>query len=291
MKSVEVPTRTLVHALIRADGTVHADELYDVAALLGMSDQQVRLTIKRLVTDGRFTQEGRGRKALLRTTADTERTRAPDVEFVRHAFRQDAGLAPWDGVWHLVAFAVPEARRTARDALREQLGQLGGSPLQGGLYVCANAWEPYVEDEARRLGVLDGVTFVRTDNLRRGDEQDPVALARALWPQQEIAARYERLAEVARQRLDHFGAARTPAERLTAGVELAAEFTRAMEPDPLLPPELLPRPWAGAVARELTARCWALLERQETADGNTEARPRLFQLYDDVVREAAGRAS
>ncbi|HET6859007.1 MAG TPA: transcriptional regulator, partial [Streptomyces sp.] len=224
MKSVEVPTRTLVHALIRADGTVHADELYDVAALLGMSDQQVRLSVKRLVTDGRFTQEGRGRKALLRTTAETERTRAPDVEFVRHAFRQDAGLEPWDGVWHLVAFAVPEARRTARDALREHLGRLGGSPLQGGLYVCANAWEPYVEDEARRLGVIDGVTFVRTDDLRRGDEQDPVALARALWPQQEIAARYERLAEVARQRLDHFATARTPAERLTAGVELAAEF-------------------------------------------------------------------
>ncbi|MFI7420523.1 PaaX family transcriptional regulator C-terminal domain-containing protein [Nonomuraea sp. NPDC049684] len=29
----------------------------------------------------------------------------------------------------------------------------------------------------------------------------------------------------------------------------AAEFTRAMEADPLLPPELLPRPWPGTRAR------------------------------------------
>ncbi|HET6857129.1 MAG TPA: PaaX family transcriptional regulator C-terminal domain-containing protein, partial [Streptomyces sp.] len=61
--------------------------------------------------------------------------------------------------------------------------------------------------------------------------------------------------------------------------------------DPLLPPELLPSPWAGAAARELAARCWALLERQELADGDAKARPRLFRLYDDVVREAADRAS
>ncbi|MDJ0462846.1 hypothetical protein [Streptomyces sp. H27-C3] len=57
------------------------------------------------------------------------------------------------------------------------------------------------------------------------------------------------------------------------------------------PPELLPRPWAGAVARELTARRWSLLGGQESADGNAEARPRLFLMYDDVVREAADRAT
>ncbi|MCP9953577.1 hypothetical protein LUX33_37530 [Actinomadura madurae] len=197
---IEIPTRMLVHALIREDGTVGADELYAVANTLGMSDQQMRLCIKRLVAEGRFTHHGRGRKAELRATADTTRALAPNADFLRHAFQQDAGLAPWDGVWHLAAFAVPESARTARDSLRETLVHLGGAPLQGGLYVCANAWEPYVEEAAHRLGAHGALTLLTTTDLRRGDTQEPAELARRLWPLQEIADRYHRLSRLARPR-------------------------------------------------------------------------------------------
>ncbi len=187
---IEIPTRMLVHALVREDGTVGADELYTVANTLGMSDQQVRLCVKRLVAEGRFTHEGRGRKAQLHATADTTRALAPNADFLRHAFQQDAGLAPWDGVWHLAAFAVPESARTTRDSLRETLVHLGGAPLQGGLYVCANTWEPYVEEAARRLGAHGALTLLTTTDLRRGDTREPAELARSLWPLQEIADRW-----------------------------------------------------------------------------------------------------
>lgn len=287
---VEVPTRMLVHALIREDGTVGADELYTVANTLGMSDQQVRLCVKRLVAEGRFTHEGRGRKAQLHATADTMRALAPNADFLRHAFQQDAGHAPWDGVWHLAAFAVPESARTARDALRETLVHLGGAPLQGGLYVCANAWEPYVEEAAHRLGAHDALTLLTTTDLRRGDTREPAELTRRLWPLEEIADRYERLSRIIRPRLVRLTG---PAELsssalLTIAVELAAELTRAMEPDPLLPPELLPRPWPGTRAREHIARCWAALYERDRGD---EARPALFRLYADITREAAARAA
>ena len=286
---VEIPTRMLVHALIREDGTVSADELYTVAATLGMSDQQVRLCVKRLVAEGRFTHEGRGRKALLHATEATTQSLAPNVDFLRHAFRQDAGLAPWDGVWHLAAFAVPESARTARDALRETLVHLGGAPLQGGLYVCANAWEPYVEDAAHRLDAHGALTLLSTTDLRRGDTQEPAELARHLWPLREIADRYHRLSRIARPRLDRLtgSAGLSPSELLTIAVELAAELTRAMDPDPLLPPQLLPRPWPGTQARDLIARCWAALAEHD----HGEARPTLFRLYADITREAAGRAT
>ncbi|GAA3446837.1 PaaX family transcriptional regulator C-terminal domain-containing protein [Planomonospora venezuelensis] len=282
---VQVPTRMLVEALVRADLTVDAGELYATAGSLGMTDQQVRLCIKRLVAEGRFVQEGRGRKALLRATGSTGRAMGLDVEFVAHSFRQDAGLAPWDGVWHLVAFAVPETARTARDALRTALTDLGGAPVQGGLYLSANPWEPYVEERARHLGVFDHVTFLTTRDLRQGDQDDPVELARALWPLEEIAERHRRLAEVARPRLDRLLGQDLPEpQRLTIAVELATAFTRAMEPDPLLPSELLPQPWAGAEARALVARCWTLLERSAEPDGGNI---RLFRLYGDLARASA----
>ncbi|SFY45260.1 transcriptional regulator (plasmid) [Streptomyces atratus] len=286
---VEVPTRTLVHALIREDGTVDADELYTVANTLGMSDQQVRLCIKRLVSEGRFTHEGRGRKAELHATTDTTRALAPNADFLRHAFQQDAGLAPWDGVWHLAAFAVPESARTARDALRETLVHLGGAPLQGGLYVCANTWEPYVEEAAHRLGTHGALTLLTTTDLRRGDTQEPAELARRLWPLQEIADSYHRLSRIAQPRLARLtgSAELSPSALLTIAVELAAELTRAIEPDPLLPPQLLPRPWPGTQARELIAQCWAALHERD----QNEARPTLFRLYTDITRETADQTT
>ncbi|WP_284574673.1 PaaX family transcriptional regulator C-terminal domain-containing protein [Streptomyces sp. 2P-4] len=278
----EIGTRTLVFGLVREDGTVDAGELYAVAEALGMTDQQVRLCVKRLVADGRFTQEGRGRKARLHATADPTGSIAPDVEYVRHAYRQDQGLAPWDGTWHLFAFAIPETARQARDTLRDALLHLGAAPLQGGLYVSANAIGDLVEAHARHLGVLPSLTRLTSRDLRVGEETEPTRLAALLWPIRPIAERHEALAALAAARLARLSepAAATGTERLTYAIELAAAFTTAMDPDPLLPPELLPQPWPGTRARALAARCWdALAAEEDEADG----RLRLFRLYDRAV--------
>ncbi|MFI9150465.1 PaaX family transcriptional regulator C-terminal domain-containing protein [Streptomyces sp. NPDC053367] len=279
----EIPTRLLVHALVREDGTVDAQELYTVAAVLGMSDQQIRLCVKRLVADGRFTQEGRGRKATLRAVADVTGSVAPDAAYVRHAYRQDSGLAPWDGTWHLFAFAIPETRRTARDTLREHLLHLGAAPLQGGLYVTANPVGELVEAQARRLGVLDTLARFTTTDLRIGDITEPARLAAALWPLTEIAERHEHLGTFARTCLTRLGEGPRPsdAERITMAVELAAAFSHAMRPDPLLPPQLLPQPWPGTAARRLAADCFTHLSEAPRA-GTTPAL-RLFALYGEAL--------
>ncbi|MFH9426334.1 PaaX family transcriptional regulator C-terminal domain-containing protein [Streptomyces sp. NPDC017529] len=79
-----------------------------------------------------------------------------------------------------------------------------------------------------------------------------------------------------------------PSALLTIAVELAAELTRAMEPDPLLPPQLLPQPWPGTQARDLIARCWAALHERD----HGETRPVvLFRFYSDITREAVGRTA
>ncbi|MEU7136535.1 PaaX family transcriptional regulator C-terminal domain-containing protein [Streptomyces sp. NPDC046261] len=282
----EIPTRLLVHALVREDGTVDAGELYTVAGILGMTDQQVRLCVKRLTAEGRFTHEGRGRKAVLRAVADVSGSLAPDAAYVRHAYRQDHGLAPWDGTWHLFAFAIPESSRGARDALRDTLLHLGAAPVQGGLYVSANPIADLVEAQARHLGVSDSLTRLTSGDLRVGDLVDPPAVAAALWPLEEIAERHRRLAAFAETCLTHLsgGTPLSAAEQLTMAVGLAAEFTRAMGPDPLLPPELLPAPWPGSRARRLTAACWNALLTSRTQEDPRQPLPRLFRLYEDALR-------
>jgi phenylacetic acid degradation operon negative regulatory protein len=286
-----IPTRLLVHALVREDGTVDAGELYTIAGALGMSDQQVRLCVKRLVAEGRFTHEGRGRKALLHAIADVTGSLAPEVRYVRYAYAQDHGHAPWDGVWHLFAFAVPESARSARDALRDTLIKLGAAAVQSGLYVSANPIGEHVEAQARHLGILDTVTTFTSSDLRIGNRRDAAELAAGLWPLEEIANRYVRLAAFAQDRLARLEAAAletTEIERLTIALELADQFTRAMEPDPLLPPQLLPHPWAGAHARHLAARCWTrLLEDQAAGASEGHHRLRLFRLYAEAIQQGA----
>ncbi|MBF6301498.1 transcriptional regulator [Nocardia amamiensis] len=279
---VEIPTRVLVESMVREDATIDAAELYAVANTLGMTDQQVRLHIRRLVADGQLTQDGRGRRATLRAGAALCSSIEPNIEFIRYMYDQDRGAEPWDGTWHLVAFAIPEAERRARDAVRDGIVHLGGAAIQSGLYVSPNPWEPYVEDLATELGIGAYLTYFTTVNLRTSGLDSPREVAARLWPLDQIAARHARLLRIAQSRLDRITGPRalTQPEMLTVLVELGAEFTRAMDSDPLLPPELLPQPWPGTRARALVAECWSHLMNQ----GTSPTRPRVFRLYRDVVR-------
>ncbi|MFD3808142.1 PaaX family transcriptional regulator C-terminal domain-containing protein [Streptomyces sp. NPDC058611] len=113
--------------------------------------------------------------------------------------------------------------------------------------------EAHIEAQARHLSVLDTVTFLTSEDLRIGDEGDPLRLASVLWPLDEIATGYEWLAALADAqlaRLDQPGRSVQPSdlEQLTLAITLASAFTDAMKPDPLLPTELLPQPWPGTRA-------------------------------------------
>ncbi|BBX85686.1 putative repressor in the phenylacetic acid catabolism [Mycolicibacterium aubagnense] len=279
--AVEVPTRTLVESMLRDDATIDAGALYDVANTLGMTDQQVRLCIKRMVADGQFSQDGRGRKALLRATDDLRSTVTPDREYIRFMYAQDRGDAPWDERWHVVAFAVPEAVRSARDAMRDAIGKLGGAAIQGGLYVSPNDWDSEIASAAEKLAIAEHVTTLTTVDLTAGGISEPRALAAHLWPLGDIADQHRRLLAFADRALSALPDA-TPTMQQTIAIQLAAEFTRAVEPDPLLPPELLPQPWIGTAAREAVAACWAELVKSAAPQRIT-----LFQWYAEVIDEVA----
>ena len=198
---IEVPTRTLVESMLRDDATIDAGALYDVAGELGMTDQQVRLCIKRLVADGQFVQDGRGRKAVLRATDELRSTITPDLDYLRLMYAQDRGDAPWDGRWHVVAFAVPESVRPARDAMRDAIVRLGGAAIQGGLYVSPNDWGSEIADAAGQLAIAEHVTTLTTTDLTVGGTVEPRAAAGLLWPLDDIAERHRRLLTVAERAL------------------------------------------------------------------------------------------
>ena len=71
----------------------------------------------------------------------------------------------------------------------------------------------------------------------------------------------------------------TEAEFLPGALIIGIKFAECFNVDPLLPPELLPRPWPGRKARDLLVRSRRLgiLLREE------HNKPQLFAPFDDII--------
>jgi phenylacetic acid degradation operon negative regulatory protein len=268
------------------DGTILARELLPVADACGQSPDQIRSCLRRLVGEGLFVRaEGDGGGARFVATPAGMAELGATMERTRRAYHQDLAGRSWDHQWRLAAFAVPESRRRDRDALRDRLLELGGAALQGGLYVSPHPWLKDVSAQASRLGLADLVSTATTTDLDVGGEHDPKEVARRLWPVDALGAKYQAFLDHYRDvpsLLSSWRKARRKlpdAEFLPGALAMAVSFQECFDEDPLLPPELLPRPWPGRKARDVLAasRRLALSIRQSSG------RPALFRLYDDAI--------
>ena len=139
--------------------------------------------------------------------------------------------------------------------------------------------------EAERLGVVDNVTLAATEELEVGGERDPRGVALRLWPVDAVAARYQHFVDIYEGVPEQLDRMRRNKERLAeadflpGSLVIGIKFQECFSNDPLLPPELLPRPWPGRKARELLARSRRLgiLVREE------HNKPALFAPFDDIV--------
>lgn len=283
--TVQVPTRVLVFGMTRADHTILPAELMPVAEACGQSPDQIRSCLRRLVSEGLFVRRGSGRGLVYEATPEGLAAMGTTMERTRLAYAQDAAGKGWDRQWRLVGYAVPERNRSARDAFRERLLALGGSAVQGGLYVSPHPWHKDVQAEAERLGLADQVTLATTDDLDVGGERDPRELARRLWQLDDLAARYRSFTDAYGRIPTDLTSLRERHERLAdatflpLALGMAVAFAECFARDPLLPPELLPRPWPGREARDLTARS----RRQALALRQAKGLPPLFRLFDEAI--------
>lgn len=280
-----IPTRVLVLGMVHQDGTIAASELYPVAEACGQTADQVRSCLRRLVTEGLFVRHGEGRDAHFTATETGMRTLTANLARTRLAYAQDAAGRGWDRRWRVVAFAIPETKRAARDSFRDHLITLGGAAIQNGLYVSPHDWTRDALEAAERLDVVDHVTLATTDDLEVSGQRDPRLLASRLWSVDALAARYQEFIDIYENIPEQLESMRkehrmlSEAEFLPGALVIGFKFQECLESDPLLPPELLPRPWPGRHARQLLARSrrlGVLLREQHN-------RPQLFAPYDDLM--------
>jgi phenylacetic acid degradation operon negative regulatory protein len=150
--------------------------------------------------------------------------------------RQDESRRPrtrtWDGTWEIAVITAERRPAADRAALRQAMSALRLAELREGTWLRpANLVRPRPDTVVRQCTFLDG-----------RPEQDPAALARALWDLDAWTATAAATAAALRTSLTEAG---TIAERFT----LAAAVLRHLLHDPLLPPDLLPPDWPGPALR------------------------------------------
>ena len=268
-----------------------------IVALLaefGVSDSAARAALSRLTRNGLLVTSRSGRRTFVRLSQ-----RAADVldDGGRRIFSFGEAPAPWDGMWSLVAFSIPEDRRSERDELRKALRWLGFAPLYDGLWVCPRDHADSVMARLKDLGIGTATAFratalpaVTADVAGTAGAADsagtPVGAdipARA-WDLAGLRDRYQEFSEFAGLLRDQTGAGEiSTADALVARTRVMNEWRAFPAMDPDLPDELLPPAWPRAAARDLFITCYDLL-------GPLAAR-RVRQIISRYSPELAGRAA
>jgi phenylacetic acid degradation operon negative regulatory protein len=245
-------------------------------AEFGVSDSAARAALSRLTRNGLLVTSRSGRRTFVRLSR-----RAADVldDGGRRIFSFGATPAPWDGMWSLVAFSIPEEHRSARDELRKELRWLGFAPLYDGLWVCPRDHAGDVMARLKDLGISTATAFRATalpavipggggggatvdsaDGVdAAGTQVAPDIPARA-WDLTGLRDRYQEFTEFAGLLRDQTVAGEiTTADALVARTRVMNEWRAFPAMDPDLPYELLPPAWPRAAARDLFITCYDLL--------------------------------
>lgn len=204
--------------------------------VFAMTDNSIRVTVTRLVTQGQLSATGRGQYAM-----------GPSCEHLAQELKNwrqsESRLRAWDG--HYLLVYTGDISRSDRSALRRQeraLAMLGFREVRRGLSLRPDNLDASLEairERLQALGLAQGALVARLDGLELAEEE----LLRDLWPIQKLGENYRELNNKLQNWLNQ-------AASLTTEQAARESFIRGREAihhvlfDPLLPDS-----WVDAQAR------------------------------------------
>lgn len=76
----------------------------------------------------------------------------------------------WDGMWRILTYDIPEEERSARDAVRRLVKELGMKQLQKSVWITPLPCAEEVKAIKDAYGVHKHISFIETYNFDRADE-------------------------------------------------------------------------------------------------------------------------
>jgi phenylacetic acid degradation operon negative regulatory protein len=227
--------------------------LVALLAEFGVSDSAARAALSRLTRNQLLVTSKSGRRTVVRLS---ERAARILDDGGSQIFSFGRASRPWDGLWSLVAFSIPEQNRAARDSLRKQLRWLGFAPLYDGLWVSPRDRAVEVITQLAELGITTATAF-RASTV---PGVSPGGLPQRAWDLDNLQQRYMGfIANTGRLRERTLAGRVSPVAALVARTRVMDEWRGFPELDPDLPGDLLPDAWPRAAARELFTTTYDLL--------------------------------
>lgn len=153
---------------------------------------------------------------------------------------------PWDGLWTIVAFSVPESQRQLRQSIRTNLRWLGFAALFDGLW--CSPWDNRDAALARLQELqVEAATVMRAEIDARSPMQ-----ALSAWDLEAVKDSYLEFEQKFSPVLEEVrGGALTASQALVARTQVMDSWRRYLGVEPHLPAELLPEDWPRTAMRKL----------------------------------------
>ncbi|WP_083942753.1 PaaX family transcriptional regulator [Sphingomonas soli] len=203
-------------------------EDFDITAL------STRAALRRLVQRGALENAPSGRRRGVRLPEHYKKSMARTRERLRLL---GPGAPPWDGLWTVAMFSLPEADRDVRHAAKSRLQWIGLAPLFDGFWVTSLDLADAVKGIFEDLGITE--FLVMRASAIPGGRQPASA-----WNFDDARNNYLRF-------IDQFAPLRERVRSGSVGAQeallertnLMNEWRIVRHSDPLLPAELLPADW------------------------------------------------
>jgi phenylacetic acid degradation operon negative regulatory protein len=228
--------------LLGRDEMVASSSLVEILSRVGVGEHAARSTLARMNRRGLLQRQRVGKRVYL---ALTRHGTAVLEEGGHRIWEQAAVNRHWDGRWTLLAFSLPENRRTDRHLLRSRLAWAGFGLLQSGLWIAPRPVD--VKALVADLGVVDHVKAFRAETLEPSGIDEMIADA---WDLEALATRYRGFLT----RWDHPTPLPDAADDLARELLLETEWLLLVRDDPRLPVEHLPADWPAVRAEHVALR-------------------------------------
>lgn len=221
-------------------GWFSVSSLIRLLAELGVDEPAVRSSISRLKRRRILEAE--------RIDASAGYTLSPEARLIldsgdRRIFGRRRAT-PEDG-WMLAVFSVPESERRKRHQIRTRLAWLGYGTVSAGVWIAPGHLEQETREVLGREGLDHYVDLFHADYRGFGDIESEIA---TWWDLDVIDSLYRQFHQSYAPLLASWRARRRKDDEGEAFADYVGTITawrRLPFLDPGLPPELLPRGWAG----------------------------------------------
>lgn len=228
--------------------------IVDLLAVFGVTGMSARAALSRMVKRDLLHSEKSGRNTFYGLT---DRCRAVLEEGGAKLFGFGIDQPDWDGLWSMVAFSVPEAKRSRRGSIRTKLRWQGFAPLYDGLWISPHDSLAEALAACHALGI-EVATGIRGQIVDNGN---PAGSALRAWDLASVASDYRAFEGDACHLSELAKAGRlSDAEALVKRTSLMGEWRIFITRDPQLPTQLLPHDWPMQDARQAFLAAYNALE-------------------------------